>query len=159
VKKTFPQNEKALKAARRLLRLRPRSVWELATRLRKTFSEATCQNVIQELQQKNLLNDADFAAFWIENRLQFKPKGRQVLFQELRQKGVEGRVIEGVLNEAFPKDERKVAEALLHSRRRLLKRNDPKSTQKMYRYLRNRGFQHELIAELLKEEINEEVDR
>lgn len=143
--------EKASKAALRLLRFRPRSVWELSTRLRQKFSEDTCRTVIQDLQSRKLLSDYAFSKFWIENRVQFRPMGRARLFKELLAKGVDRQVIEEALGEMSVEDRRQ-AEKLFAIRSKRIRPEDPKRNERLYRFLRSRGFSHELVSELLEKE-------
>ena len=142
--------EKARKSALRLLHFRPRSVWELSTRLRQTFDDETCRFVIQELQTKRLLDDDAFAKFWVENRVQFKPMAKSVLLRELLAKRVDKKTIEEALKEVFPEGERAVAEKCLAARAKRTDFKDPKSYGKLYGFLRRRGFAHELVTELLE---------
>ena len=148
-------HEKALKAALRLLRFRPRSVWELSTRLRQTFREETCRTVIQELRRKELLGDDAFSKFWIENRLQFKQMGKMRLIQELLAKRVDQGVIQEALDTLYPGEDRLIAERLLEAQRRKMDPRDPKQAQRMYRFLRSRGFAHDLVTELLEKDVQE----
>lgn len=141
--------EKARKSALRLLRFRPRSVWELSTRLRQKFDEETCRTVIQKLQAERLLDDQAFAKFWVENRVQFRPASKGMLLRELLAKRVERQAIEGALNRAFSEGERAMAERCLAARRKRIDAKDPKGYQKLYSFLRRRGFTHETVTELL----------
>ncbi|MFH1857648.1 MAG: regulatory protein RecX [Candidatus Omnitrophota bacterium] len=150
--------EKARKAAFRLLRFRPRSTWELTTRLRKTFTEETCHIVLQELLEKRLLDDEAFSRFWIENRVQFKPVSKALLAQELRAKGVNPSVIQEALG-STPQSDRAMAERLLASRHKRIGPKDPKRYERLYRFLRSRGFTHELVSELLEKDAPETHDR
>ncbi len=87
----------ALSGALELIALRPRSEAEVRTRLKRRFPDApfeTINRVLDRLKELNYLNDADFAKFWIENRQAFAPRGRQLLKQELMQKGVNKDIIE-----------------------------------------------------------------
>jgi len=143
------KTEKALKAALRLLRFRPRSLWELSTRLRQRFDEETCRIAIQELQRKTLVDDYAFSKFWIENRVQFKPVSRSALSRELLAKRVDKGIIEEALKEGFPEGDRAMAERCLAARSKKMDFKDPKSYRRMYGFLRRRGFTHELVSELL----------
>jgi regulatory protein len=50
--------------------------------------------VITKLMANGLLNDAQFAAFWTENREAHAPRGRALLKYELRQKGIESETVQ-----------------------------------------------------------------
>lgn len=151
MKKSVPPQTQALKAALRLLRFRPRSVRELSTRLRKRFDEATCRHVIQELEEKKLLDDYAFSQFWIENRVQFRPRGKTLLVRELRQKGVDNAIIQEALK-GDAADDKRMAERLLLDRMKRMDPRDPKRGARLYRFLRSRGFTHEVVSGLLGEE-------
>lgn len=63
------------------------------------FAEST-ESLFVRLRQLNYLNDLEFAKWWIEQRTQgSKPRGERVIKLELRQKGVDGRVVDEALEE------------------------------------------------------------
>jgi regulatory protein len=91
---------KGLAAALQLLALRPRSQAEIQTYLRKRYPEIaaeTVRTVVDRLKELNYLNDASFAAFWVENRSAFAPRGRHLLRQELMKKGVPRDIIDAAI--------------------------------------------------------------
>ena len=56
------------------------------------------QNTVLELKEKlvvlDLLDDLAFAAWWIDQRNTFRPKGKKLLVYELKQKGISGEIIQ-----------------------------------------------------------------
>ncbi|MDZ7587243.1 MAG: regulatory protein RecX [Patescibacteria group bacterium] len=97
--------------ALRLLSFRPRSIQEIKQRLTKTNADTqTINRVIANLIEKNLLNDQEFAAWWVEQRVSFRPRGNFALTQELMQKGISQDIIDTVL--LSPAEERALAEKL-----------------------------------------------
>lgn len=91
---------KGLAAALQLLAMRPRSQAEIQTYMRKRYPEATAETikaVVERLKELNYLNDASFAAFWVENRSAFAPRGRHLLRQELMKKGVPRDIIDAAI--------------------------------------------------------------
>src|SRR5215212_4451817 len=68
--------DKAYLAALRFLEARPRSIAEVRARL-------------AELE---LLDDAAFARYWVENRQAYRPRGVGALRDELRRKGIDADV-------------------------------------------------------------------
>lgn len=89
-----------LSAALNFISMRPRSVAEVRTRLKRNYPEApreATERVIVRLQELKYLNDADFVRFWIENRNNSAPRGRHLLRQELMQKGVAKDLIDTAL--------------------------------------------------------------
>ncbi len=93
---------RGLAAGLQLLALRPRSEAELRDALRRRYPDATPETltrVLDRLKDLNYLNDTTFAKFWVENRLAFSPRGRNLLKQELLQKRVSREIIDTVITE------------------------------------------------------------
>lgn len=91
------QVERVAERALDLLSYRPRSEAELRSRLGAQYNEAALEEAIERLRRGGLLDDREFARSWVENRFQHNPRGKSVLRQELRQKGLEDEVIEEAL--------------------------------------------------------------
>lgn len=92
---------KLLDAALNFLSVRPRSVKETRNRLRMKLdrwdyvdSDLTLDKVILKLTKMSLLNDLEFAKWWVEQRKRFKPRGERVLRSELHGKGVPREIID-----------------------------------------------------------------
>ena len=84
--------------ALKLLSLRPRSVNEIKSRLnyycqKKKLPLKLTAEVINELSIKNLLNDEEFAKWWIDQRHEFNLKGKKAITQELTMKGISREII------------------------------------------------------------------
>ncbi|MBX3029202.1 MAG: RecX family transcriptional regulator [Chloroflexi bacterium] len=87
-------------AAAALLAARPRTVSDTRARLvTMGFTAPLAETVIGRLIDLGYLDDARFAAAWIESRDRSRPRGATALRQELRRKGVETPVIEQALTE------------------------------------------------------------
>ena len=145
-----------MKTTTRLLRFRPRSVAELRVRLKqKGFEPTICQQAIESLLQKRLLDDRAFVTFWVTNRLQFRPMSRRQLVQELRQKGVDEDLLQSCLQEVGLPVETDLARQLLERKLKQFNREDPASLRRFQGYLSRRGFSYETIREVLKESDDE----
>ncbi len=80
---------RAYLAAVRLLSLRPRSRDEIERALRKkAYEEPVIEAAVERLTVEGLIDDAEFARYWSENRTAFRPRGTRALRYELRLKGV-----------------------------------------------------------------------
>jgi len=123
---------------------RPRTEKEIRDYLRvKNFSEEVVDTVIQKLAQMDYVDDAAFAAQWIENRQAFRPRGRLALKVELQQKGVSKEVITSALMDF---DDIEAAYAAAKTAWRKYRNKDPETFQKrVYGYLSRRGFNYETI--------------
>lgn len=144
------QAERAVQRAMGLLSYRPRSEAEIRRRLRqKGHDEATIVEALGRLRRTGLLDDESFARYWVENRFQFNPRGVMALRQELRQKGVEDRIIEAVLAEYD--EEEAAARAVERAARRLHRLDGPTFRRRLSDYLRRRGFPYEVIRPLVEQ--------
>jgi regulatory protein len=113
--------------------------------------KAVPPQVIEEIQGRlsaaGLLDDAAFARYWVDNRETFRPRGRRLLRQELRQKGIDDELITEALSVV---DEQQSAyRAALQQATRYDRLDDDLYRQKMYSFLRRRGFEYEVIRETI----------
>ncbi len=143
--------EKFYDRALRFLSYRPRSEKEVNDYLQKKGAVAKAAfKIRRRLRKQDLLNDRDFAIWWVRQRSQLRPKGRQGLCWELKQKGISEEVIEAVL--FSEKKElmlaRKAAAKKLKAHHGLsfLERR-----QKLIGFLSRRGFSWEVIKKALAE--------
>ena len=131
-----------------LLSFRPRSVNELKFRLKRLGGETTLvEKLIEILVADGVLNDDRFAAWWVEQRCQFRPKGNMALKSELMQKGVDSSVIAGVL--LSPEQEKMLAKDLV-SRRNWADRDT--ITSRLF----SRGFSAATVSAIIDEKRQEE---
>lgn len=136
------------------MRFRPRSIKEMAQRLKqKGHRGFIIARVIDELEDKKLLDDRIFAKLWIGDRITLKPSGKSLLVRELKSKGVSDAVIE----EAFERlggtyDEYEIVSPLARKKAALLKGIDEeKAKKRLLDFLSRRGFSYNTIWRVLKE--------
>lgn len=107
-------------AAVRFLVPRPRSRAEVRTRLLRPRPNQPAppvevvNRVLDRLAELELLDDRQFAAFWVENRERFSPRSARALGAELRQRGVSRETVE-----EMAEPERDAERALAAARPRL----------------------------------------
>ena len=137
---------RARSAALRLLNARPRSEKELQSRLAaKGFDEACIEHTLSSLKDQGLVGDESFAKEWVENRATFRPRGRRLLAQELRQKGVADETVRQTLEELEPEEELAFRAAQAHLPR--VPAGDwPSFREKMGAYLVRRGFSYAVAS-------------
>lgn len=146
---------KAREAAYNLLSFRPRTAVELRRRLlRKEFPPAVADACVTGLVEKGLVSDADFAELFVRDRVRLRPKGRRMIVQELRAKGVDAETAEEVVADVWEAEEvsdvalAKEAAAKWWPRRG----EDPrKARARLYAFLGRRGFGGEAIREVADE--------
>lgn len=142
--KTKNLTDRAKNNALHLISLRPRSIVEIERRLqKKEYNDATISQVIAELEKVELLDDAAFARFWVEQRETFKPRSRIALSHELRQKGVARDIIELALADL---DEMAMAETVARKKApRWAHLPQVDFRLKLGRFLQQRGFHYGII--------------
>ena len=90
---------KTLDKLLKFVTLRPRSRKEISDWFyRRKVHKSMQGKLIDKLEKLDLLDDEEFAKWWVEQRLSFKPRGKKLLNIELRQKGIEKDIIDNVLD-------------------------------------------------------------
>ena len=157
--------DKAYLAALRFLEARPRSIAEVRARLgRKDFAPEAIDAAIARLADLELLDDAAFARYWVENRQAYRPRGAGALRDELRRKGIDSDVTAEILSDdALTGDESASAWGL--AREALRKYADSQDrnafTRRMGGYLQRRGYTFEVIRPIVAQlwaEVSEAAD-
>jgi len=93
------------------------------------------------------VNDREFASLWVENRVQFKPRGKRALSSELFQKGIHNEIIEEVLAEL---DEEELAYQCARSKITKYSGLEEKAFQKkLSGLLTRRGFPYHIIKDVV----------
>ncbi|MEP7187879.1 MAG: RecX family transcriptional regulator [Roseiflexaceae bacterium] len=145
--------DKAYLAALRFLEARPRSIAEVRARLgRKDFAPEAIDAAIARLAELELLDDAAFARYWVENRVAYRPRGAGALRDELRRKGIDADVTAEVLSDnVLTGDESAsawgLARGALHKYAGAQDRNA--FTRRMGSYLQRRGYTFEVIRPIV----------
>jgi regulatory protein len=144
--------ERAYERALNFLSYRPRSEAEVRRNLsKKNVEKEVADLVVERLTRAGLLDDEGFARYWVENRLQFKPRGARALRQELWEKGVPEAVISQAL-EGF--DEEAAAREAAEKGARRLARLEPRDfRRKLQSHMGRKGFSFAVIEPLIEEMI------
>ncbi|MCK5466541.1 regulatory protein RecX [Candidatus Parcubacteria bacterium] len=143
----------ALKFAIKLLSIRKRSVFEMKIRLkRKEFEGNIIDEVVKELTEYKYLNDAEFAEAYINDRINFNPRGSFLIKKELREKGVAENIVDQKIKALFPEEKemelaKRAAEKKIESLNKDLEKN--KIYQKVGSYLQAKGYSGYIIREVL----------
>jgi len=140
--------EGAYQRAINFLSYRVRSEKEIRQNLTKhDVPENIIERVLDRLRGASLVNDRDFASQWVENRVQFKPRGKRALSSELFLKGIGNEIIEDVLAEL---DEEKLAYACARSRITKFTGLEEKAFQKkLSGLLTRRGFPYHVTKDVV----------
>lgn len=134
---------------------KPRTEKEVRRKLRSAdILEPVIDEVISRLYELQYLDDEAYARDYVRNRFSSKRYGPERIRRELRKRGVDRRLIDEAVHDHFSGIDLK-AVAREHAEKRwsrLADEDDPRRRkQKLYRYLRRRGFPSGVISPLLDE--------
>ena len=138
----------------RLLKFRPRSEVELRQRLlRKGFSQAVVDPLIEEFRRKGFLNDAKFAQYFATQQMTAKPSGRRALLMSLKAKGVDPQLATQAVEMASGgRDELEVAREVALARFSHLQGVAPEAAKRrLFGFLSRRGFSSDVIYQVVRE--------
>ena len=150
--------EKAKNYAYRLLGYRARSEKELRNKIsEKGYNQKTISSIIVQLKREGLVDDKRFATLWIKTRLEHNARSLLVIKHELLLRGVDKSTVENLLDDfksGF--DEEEVVKKLLYDRMRVVKGLDwEKAKQRLYSFLKRRGFSNQIILKALRNLLDE----
>jgi regulatory protein len=145
--------ERAAGRALDLLSYRPRSEAEIRERLTERYDPETAGEVLERLRRSGLVDDREFARYWVQNRLEHNPRGAAALRQELYQKGVDESAIEEALAEY---DEEEAATRAAETARRKLRGLPPDVfRRRLTDYLLRRGFSYGVVRAVVQQALEE----
>lgn len=107
----------------------------------KKLDKSYIDTAIEKLKEKKYLDDAKFAAFWVENRFTKKGVSQKRLKMELMKKGVSQEIIDEVLN--IRNDEEEILKIIAKKRAKY-------DDEKLISYLCRQGFPYQLVQNLVQ---------
>lgn len=139
---------------------RPHSQKEISLWFRKkNVPPEIYQYLFSKLENIGLLNDEEFARWWVEQRVAFRAMPPRMLKVELQNKGVDREIIEKVLGDVESPTEEELA------KKTLLKRfggipnvADIRQKKKVYDLMLRRGFSYSVIKKTLAQSGQEEYN-
>jgi len=136
---------KALSAAYRFLARRSHSQEELKAKLlKKGFSPTVTAQALEVIARQGYVNDEQAALQWALNLVEKRCWGRHKVTAYLVRKGIARELIERVQKQIWQEfDESAVARAAL--KKQYARSPDKPSAEKMFRFLKSRGFSQEAI--------------
>lgn len=153
----MPTKNDGMKFAMKLISLRRRSVFEIEEKLKeKGLEENVLEEILEELKGYKYLDDQQFAESYINDRMNFNPRGKFLIKKELQEKGVAENIIEKKLEELISKErEVESARKLAEKKLRIMggKNGKNKTNQKIMSYLQSKGYSFEIISQVVKNEV------
>lgn len=127
-------------------------------------ADAVIDAVIMRLRELRYLDDLRYAERWVEERSRLKPRGKRLLTQELRLKGISPETIaqvwEGDRGRLFAEDEVRLAEQVAQKKRGQLegklggknggKYQGRELKNRLFSHLAGRGFSYETIGKVVE---------
>lgn len=143
------QVDRAYAAAIHYLGPRPRSQAEVERHLREKKHEAEAiVAAIAQLIEQQYLDDTEFARFWTENRVRFRPKSAAALRYELAQKGVDREVAQEAV--AGIDEDAAAWDAVAPKLERWRDLEDPEFERKISAFLARRGFNYDIVRRTVR---------
>lgn len=150
------EEEKVYNRVLRFATTRPRSEKEVRDWFkRKKVLPSVIEPVFNRLKSLSLVNDEEFARWWVQQRAEFRQKSRRVLGLELRQKGVAREISEKVLENADIPKEVDLAKKAATKKLRTLRGDLNENKKKLSDFLARRGFSWDTVKTVVEELIEE----
>ena len=145
---------KGYQGALRSISRRPHAEQEIRRKMqRRGLSRSVQESVLDRLRTAGLLDDAEFACIWVENRTAFRPRSARALAIELRQKGISKVEIDSALEDF---DE---AEAAYRAGQKAAHRwknvSEEEFQKKVGGYLSRRGFSYSMTTSVISRLMSE----
>ncbi len=140
------------------LGLRARSVDEIKKYLKKKkFSDREVDDTVDYLKGKGYLNDYNFAILYTKDRMKSGKRGKDLIVRDLYRKGIGRKEIDKVIKECGADIADEEAVYLLALKKYESVKNKDNPAVKVVNYLRQRGFDYDVIKKVLKR-LGEEVE-
>ena len=141
--------QRCFNAAVRYLGYRPRSESEVKQRLQRHGFDSECtEKTIGRLKEQGLVDDSEFARFWLENRETFSPRSRRLTSLELRRKGLDSDTIERIVSGVDDTDS--AYRAAVIKAGRLVSTDYNSFRRRLGDHLVRRGFGYDVIKETVE---------
>lgn len=117
--------------------------------LGRGFSEEAVRQTLEKLESYGYINDADYAAMLVRDRVNLKPSGRRAIADELKRLGIGEEAAESALAQYGEEDELAAAvrQAQKDMKRTASEPDERKRRSKIYAGLARRGFTQSVIRE------------
>lgn len=122
----------------------------------KGFSAEAVQSAVEKLEGYGYLNDGEYAAMFVRDRVSLKPSGRRAIAVELKRLGIGEEESSSALEQYSGEDELAAALRIAEKdmRRTAGEKDARKRRAKVYAGLARRGFSHDLINEAITKLFN-----
>jgi regulatory protein len=135
--------EIAFQRAVRYLQYRARTTYELNKKLHDLgFSDEVIESVMVRCEELQMLNDKEFADTYVHFRVLHRPRGKRLLIQELKAKGINDEIIHSALSDITDESQLAYDTAMKYVRRVQALPYD-QFQKKLSGFLARRGFAYQ----------------
>lgn len=129
-----------------------RTIKEVRQRLRDwQLTDEDADPIIKELIAQNYLNESRFARSFVGGKFRIKKWGKLKIRQEMKLKGLSKEAIKQGLEEIDGDEYEATLRDLIYKKRQSLRGEPTQIKQKLVRFAASRGFESDLIWDILKE--------
>ncbi|NHW35304.1 RecX family transcriptional regulator [Paenibacillus aceris] len=107
--------------------------------------------VIDKLASQNYLNDEEFAKMWTDSRIISQKKGRNLVRQELQQKGIRKELVKHAMDNINPEDEIAGAMKLAQTKWKQTSGETFEKKRKTAAFLMRRGYTGAVVTKVLSQ--------
>lgn len=142
-------------AVLRQLSMGPRTRAQLSAALRRRQIPAdVVEAVLDRFEDVRLVDDQEFARQWVETRHHGKGLARRALAYELRNRGVDGPVADGALQQVSADSELAAARALVRRRAATMTGDDPtRKVRRLAGMLARKGYGPGVAMQAIREQL------
>ncbi|MBA2937761.1 RecX family transcriptional regulator [Paenibacillus sp. CGMCC 1.16610] len=145
------RNNAYMKALRAIGR-RPHSSSELKRKLKESgYEPPIIEWVIEKLASQNYLNDEEFAKMWTDSRIISQKKGRNLVRQELQQKGIDKELVKHAMENINQEDEIAGAMKLAQTKWKQTSGEAFDKKRKTAAFLMRRGYTGAVVTKVLSQ--------
>ena len=149
--KNHEEYEKARDLALRYLSTRMRSEFELTSYLRKKECDSRLiTRVVHYCNERGYLNDTEYAEMLTRDMVNINRYGTQKIYSVLRKRGIASEIATQALNGQVDQSEQLVLANKLALKKLKTITDQSKAREKIFRYLKQRGFNYSIIMEVIK---------
>lgn len=141
---------KLFNSAVNFLSYRPRSEWEVRFKLERKNDKNEVDAVIDKLKTLGQIDDEAFCRWFIDQRTTFKQKGERAIKYELARKGISKDTVSKVFDDNPISDLQLALKAVDKKFRK-----QPGDKERIQRFLASRGFNWDVIEEVLEKSYND----
>lgn len=124
---------------------------------RRGVPDVVVEAVLNRFSDVGLIDDATFAAAWVESRHAGRGLARRALAHELRQRGVADEIVDEAVGALDPDQELATARALVAARMPATRRLDtPKRVRRLAAMLARKGYSSGLALRVIREALEAE---